>query len=144
MPPSQSSAHGWNRPVNGRPGNRLRLAPKDRAAPVQCEAARSASSCSPKRGAGCQACWAEIHLGLSCRARPEIVFSVGHESGFHGISLNVPYVIKGAGLPSIRVEADAAVDPWLVSGCGARISPNRDESRDESRLSRLDSLRHYA
>src|SRR6266567_1628975 len=28
---------------------------------------------------------------IPIRARPEIVFRVGHESGFHGIILNVPF-----------------------------------------------------
>src|SRR5450631_3802509 len=47
-------------------------------------------------------------------------------------------------LPPIRGEVDAAVDPWLISGCGWEESPGKEKkSRDESRLSRLDSLRHH-
>jgi hypothetical protein len=68
------------------------------------------------------------------RARPEIVFRVGHESGFHGIILNVPFDAVRFPIVAHRVV--------VMVADGEESLGKEKKSRDESRLSRLDSLRH--
>src|SRR5450631_3374958 len=52
--------------------------------------------------------------GFSCRARPEIIFRGGHESGFHGIILNVRLDAVRFPIVVHRVVVGFRLPEWLA------------------------------
>src|SRR5450631_2713950 len=60
--------------------------------------------------------------GFSCRARPEIVFRGGHESGFHGIILNVR--LDAVRFPNRRAPSGGRIPPARMAGPRATASPH--------------------